>query len=168
MPTAHGSVRSNSDWYEPLSPRSKRSWKARTYASATSTPSNTSWGSEWRCSGKLAERRRRRMGVILGAVQAAPGPAEYRGVLNLVAFSKDRPAQLDLLLRSVRRFAGPATATAVVYTASDELYERGYRAVREEHPGVTFVDERESGGFKAATLGLVAEAGHLVAFLVDD
>src|SRR3954451_20070177 len=71
MPTAHGSVRSNSDWYEGGSPRSKRSWKARTYASATRTPSITSWGSEWRCSGKLAERRRRRIRAMVVALKAA-------------------------------------------------------------------------------------------------
>jgi len=89
-------------------------------------------------------------------------------VLRLIAFSKDRPAQLDLLLRSVAALRDPAVRTAVVYTASDELYEPRVRAVREEHPGVTFADEREAGGFKAATLGLVAEAGDRVAFLVDD
>ena len=31
-------------------------------------------------------------------------PADYAGVIRFVVFSKDRPAQLDLLLRSVDRF----------------------------------------------------------------
>jgi FkbM family methyltransferase len=89
-------------------------------------------------------------------------------VLDLIAFSKDRPAQLDLLLRSVRRHVEAASSTAVVYTASDDLYARGYAVVRDEHPWVRWVDEAEAGGFKAATLALVADAGERLAFLVDD
>ena len=89
-------------------------------------------------------------------------------MLSLIAFSKDRPAQLDLLLRSVQRFANGAAGTAVIFTASDELFERAYAVVRDEHPWVTWVDEREAGGFRAATLQLTAQAGERVAFLVDD
>src|SRR3954452_12898783 len=39
--------------------------------------------------------------------------------------------------------------------------------MRHEYPWVSWVDEAESGGFKAATLALVADAGERVAFLVD-
>ncbi|MEA2449889.1 MAG: hypothetical protein QOG63_1821, partial [Thermoleophilaceae bacterium] len=86
---------------------------------------------------------------------------------SLVAFSKDRPPQLELLLRSVARFA-PDCPLTVIYTASDELYERGYELVRGRHPGVRWLDERAEGGFKAATLTAVRAAGERLAFLVDD
>jgi GT2 family glycosyltransferase len=94
--------------------------------------------------------------------------ADYAGVIRLVAFSKDRPAQLDLLLRSIERFVPSGAQTAVVYTASEELHDRGYAVVRDAHPWAQWVDEREAGGFRAATLGLVAEAGERIGFLVDD
>jgi glycosyltransferase involved in cell wall biosynthesis len=94
--------------------------------------------------------------------------ADYAGVIRLVAFSKDRPAQLDLLLRSIERFVPTGVQTAVVFTASDQLHDRGYAVVRDEHPWAQWVDEREAGGFKAATLGLVAGAGERLGFLVDD
>jgi glycosyltransferase involved in cell wall biosynthesis len=89
-------------------------------------------------------------------------------VIRLVVFSKDRPAQLDLLLRSIDRFVPTGVQTAVVYTASEELHDRGYAMVRDAHPWARWVDEREAGGFKAATLGLVADAGERLGFLVDD
>src|SRR5216117_3630617 len=102
----------------------------------------------------------------LGAINPWRRLPTTRGVLDVIAFSKDRPAQLDLLLRSIRRFAGDGTRTAVVFTASDPLYDRGYAVVREEHAWVDWVDERAAGGFKAATLALAAQAGARIAFLV--
>ena len=89
-------------------------------------------------------------------------------MIRFVVFSKDRPAQLDLLLRSIERFVPRAAHTAVVYTAAEELHDRGYAEVRGAHPWAEWVDEREAGGFKAATLRLVAEAGDRIGFLVDD
>ncbi|HEX6743691.1 MAG TPA: glycosyltransferase [Solirubrobacteraceae bacterium] len=89
-------------------------------------------------------------------------------MIDLVAFSKDRPAQLDLLLRSISRFAPAGVQTAVVFTASEHLHDRGYAVAREAHPWVRWVDEGEAGGFKAATLSLVADAGERIGFLVDD
>lgn len=87
--------------------------------------------------------------------------------LTFIAFSKDRPAQLDLLLRSLRRHA-PDVPLAVVYTAAEELHEHGYAIAREEHPWVTWVDERNYSSFREATLELVRTAARTVAFLVDD
>ena len=86
---------------------------------------------------------------------------------SFLAFSKDRPAQLELLLRSLKRFA-PGCPVAVVYTAGDELYDRGYEIVRAERPDVRFADERTLGGFKTATLSLAREASEKLSFLVDD
>jgi FkbM family methyltransferase len=116
-------------------------------------------------------------GELLAELGALPGLLPWGDVYvrslvasaapSFIAFSKDRPAQLELLLRSMQRFA-PLCPVSVVYTASDELYDRGYAIVREEHPWVRWADERTSGGFKAATLGLAASAGDKLAFLVDD
>jgi GT2 family glycosyltransferase len=102
------------------------------------------------------------------SVKAPLRCADYPGVIRLVVFSKDRPAQLDLLLRSVVRFVPAGVQIAVVFTASEPLHDHGYAVVREGHPWARWVDEREAGGFKAATLSLVADAGERIGFLVDD
>jgi FkbM family methyltransferase len=112
---------------------------------------------------------------LLAELAALPGELPWGDVYvrsrtrapSFIAFSKDRPAQLELLLRSMARFA-PDTDVAVVYTASDELYDRGYAIVRDDYPSVRWADEREDGGFKAATLKFAHAAGPRLAFLVDD
>lgn len=43
-----------------------------------------------------------------------------------VIFSRDRPAQLDLLLRSIARYMTPEE-TRVIWYASDDSYQEGYR-----------------------------------------
>jgi FkbM family methyltransferase len=89
-------------------------------------------------------------------------------VLDFIAFSKDRPAQVDLLLRSIARFAAGRARVSVVFSAAGEAARRGYAEARAEHDWVTWVDEAEAGGFRAATLERLAAAGERVSFLVDD
>lgn len=88
-------------------------------------------------------------------------------MLNLVVFSKDRAAQLDLLLRSVKRYVRrfDEASLVVLWKASDAGFARGYELVRRLHPDVRFVAET---GFRAQTLELVDPARELTAFLVDD
>jgi hypothetical protein len=91
-------------------------------------------------------------------------------MLDLIAFSKDRPAQLDLLLRSMDRFVEDADrgTVGVVFTASEPAYDDGYALVRAMYPGVRWIDEREArGSFKELTLGLLG-AHPYTAFIVDD
>lgn len=100
------------------------------------------------------------------------GPADHAGVpvLNVVVFSKDRPAQLELLLRSVRTYlAGWQSASlSVLYAGDDGLGDDGYDVVRYLYPDLRW--ERESGArsFREHTLGLVDRSRPLTAFLVDD
>jgi SAM-dependent methyltransferase len=93
-----------------------------------------------------------------------------RTELDLVVFSKDRPAQLELLLRSAKRFfRGWQDANwSVLYTASNDDFDAGYRRVRAEHPEFRYIDEREHDKpFKELTLDLVGQS-ELLAFVVDD
>ena len=91
-------------------------------------------------------------------------------MLDLIVFSKDRPAQLDLLLTSVERFFAEwrDVALTVVHVATDDAAARGYARVRELHPEIAFVDERATErSFKEITLDLTGR-NPLAAFLMDD
>ncbi|HEX2084848.1 MAG TPA: glycosyltransferase [Solirubrobacteraceae bacterium] len=90
--------------------------------------------------------------------------------MDLVVFSKDRPAQLDLLLQSIERhFAEWRTVNlTVVHVAADERAARGYERVRALHPQIAFVDEATTRGtFRDITLSLLGRSPR-VAFLMDD
>lgn len=118
-----------------------------------------------------AARERGATSNPLAPVERRPAPAPAAPAqLALVVYSKDRPAQLELLLRSVKRFfAGwEEVDWSVVFTASDPDYDRGYARVRAEHPEFRYVDEREHEcSFKELTLELIGQSP-FVAFGVDD
>jgi hypothetical protein len=92
--------------------------------------------------------------------------------LTSIVFSKNRPAQLDLLLRSMKRNA-PAfvrTPPTVICKVTDE-YNKGYDILEEEHRDVWYW--REATGWRTfrdtvqRRLEMVPE-GDQVAFFVDD
>jgi hypothetical protein len=92
-------------------------------------------------------------------------------MLNLVVYSKDRPAQLELLLRSLKRFwdGWEAISLSVVYTHSSDEFARGYERVRSLHPEPSYACELDyPRTFKQLTLGVVDGGNELTAFLVDD
>jgi hypothetical protein len=91
--------------------------------------------------------------------------------LQVVIFSKDRPAQLELLLRSIKRFWRDwrEQRFSVLYAASDAAFERGYAITRSLHPEIAFMDEARSGrSFAEQTLGLLSDDPPYTGFLVDD
>lgn len=68
-------------------------------------------------------------------------------LVNVIIFSKDRPAQLDALLRSIRERVEAWEKRAlwsVVFTASTREFARGYEIVRAEHraDAIELIDER--------------------------
>jgi hypothetical protein len=81
-----------------------------------------------------------------------------------VVFSKNRALQLDACLRSIERFAPYAGPVVVLYTASEDAFELGYRelAVPER---VTLVRQDD---FEADVRRVLAEAGEYVVFHTDD
>ncbi len=64
-------------------------------------------------------------------------------MINCYIPSKDRPAQCDLLLRSLRENA-PFLQPTVVYAFSNCSFEAGYDKLIEKHPEVTFIYERNA------------------------
>jgi len=88
-------------------------------------------------------------------------------VIDCLVFSKDRAAQLDLLLRSIRRHAPSLyQSLTVLYTGSSADYLRGYQVCFAEHEEAKFILEHD---FEVQTrLWLDFEMIDYVSFLVDD
>lgn len=87
-----------------------------------------------------------------------------------IVFSKDRPAQLDLLLRSMKANASAFyDRTLVIYRPTTVGFAEGYLACEEEHPSVLFFEElQHTESFSGQVLVHIANAGVKVAFFVDD
>jgi len=90
--------------------------------------------------------------------------------LDVIVFSKDRAAQLDALLRSLRAFFGFPHRLHVVYATSGYEFELGYDRLRRWHRGVHWLTDE--GMFGSVTKNLVREIGNgpgrYLMFLVDD
>jgi hypothetical protein len=86
--------------------------------------------------------------------------------LDCLVFSKDRACQLDLLLRSIRRYAPNLyRSVTVLATYSDDDYRRAYGRCKGEHGWASFWLEID---FEWDVRRWLDKAGELVSFLVDD
>jgi len=89
-------------------------------------------------------------------------------VTSAVIFSKDRAAQLDLCLRSIKEnAAGFVNDVVVLWKASHRDHEKGYNLCRADHPDVMFIRESD---FWNDTLAIVNN-GYLnetAMFVMDD
>lgn len=81
-----------------------------------------------------------------------------------IIFSKDRPAQLDLLLRSLDKQLAPVEKTTVLYHASDHDYAAGYGAIARERPDLSWWGD----DFQRDLEMELTRAGKTVTFLCDD
>lgn len=86
-----------------------------------------------------------------------------------IVFSKDRPAQLDLLLRSLQRYA-PAETTHVIRAWTWD-YKSGYDLIAAERPDVTIWVETADWPFHTIldnALRFAEAYGETVTFFCDD
>ncbi len=86
--------------------------------------------------------------------------------MTILFFSKDRPLQLDAALRSWNRHRRDAATTplSVLFHASTSRLSSLYRRLRDEHPAVDFVRERD---FRRDLLVLLRGQDYIL-FVVDD
>ena len=84
--------------------------------------------------------------------------------VKIIAFSKDRAAQLDAMLRSMREHVDPMPKVHVLYKATNERNENAYAEAFYYHPAAIPIKE---GVFKLDLLGLLPTTGNVM-FLVDD
>jgi len=86
-------------------------------------------------------------------------------VVTLI-FSKDRPLQLDLTLNTYKRFSIDKEygEPIVLYTTSNNEFEKAYDNLKEEHPEVKFLRETI---FKENVINTLSDSKYLM-FVVDD
>jgi hypothetical protein len=86
---------------------------------------------------------------------------------NVIIFSKDRPIQLDLLLRSFKLHfkEWEQTNKTVIYLATSGEFSKGYNIVNHDHPEFKFI---EQGMFRYDLLKAVDPTQQYTMFLVDD
>jgi hypothetical protein len=89
-------------------------------------------------------------------------------MINLTVFSKDRPAQLDLLLKSIKMFSQELISHGirVLYKYSDPRINEGYEKVKKYHPDIQYVLEQRS--FKEHVCALTDASKPYTMFFVDD
>jgi hypothetical protein len=90
-------------------------------------------------------------------------------LVDALIFSKDRACQLDLLLRSIDRYApGLYSSLTVLWAWSATPFAEAYQTVMKEHQGVVFQTERDFRDDVDTWLGLRDRWTRPVSFLVDD
>lgn len=95
-------------------------------------------------------------------------------MVSALVFTRNRPAQLDLLLRSIAQFsdAGLITMPVDVLWRSDSIaYNEGYALVAEAHPWVEWTGEAGGAwdqGFQDCVRAWLKRANGPIMFLVDD
>lgn len=92
-------------------------------------------------------------------------------LVNIIAFSKDRPCQLELFLRSVKIFfrGWQSFQFSVLYTYSEPFYLDGYEKLKGIHPEFNYVCEKEHPiPFKQNVLNLLHDTSPYTLFFVDD
>jgi hypothetical protein len=96
--------------------------------------------------------------------------------MNVIIFSKDRAAQLDLLLRSIEKnFAKPYYQNVtVIFRASNQSFVDGYKKLikkwgrKDKATGyVSWINEEQTS-FKEATISAIQSTREFTMFLVDD
>ncbi|MDA9260975.1 hypothetical protein N9P58_03815 [Puniceicoccaceae bacterium] len=89
--------------------------------------------------------------------------------ISFVIFSKDRPLQLDGLLRSIQYHVKGVAAIHVLYRASDAAYECAYQELAKELQLDTPIHWMPESDFKADLIRTLGKVGtESLCFLVDD
>jgi hypothetical protein len=88
-------------------------------------------------------------------------------MINAIIFSKDRAAQLRLLLYSIQKNAPHAFKLNVIHTSSNEKFKSGYDKVKNEFSSLcNFVEQTEN--FKEDVLTLLNSDSEFSCFFTDD
>ena len=86
-------------------------------------------------------------------------------MFSLLVFSKDRAAQLDLLLNSIARNTHSIGTVSVLWKASTPEFETAYKILQEERPDVIWIKEFD---FKRNVYYMLEWASEYFAFATDD
>ena len=90
---------------------------------------------------------------------------------DLVIYSYDRPMQLYAFLESAEQYMSGIADVVVIYRASSALYNTSYELVKQEFPGVMYMQQSDNPllDFKPLTIQAVFDTpSRYVVFAVDD
>lgn len=88
-------------------------------------------------------------------------------MINAIIFSKDRAAQLRLLIYSIQKNAPHAFKLSVIHKSSNDSFKEGYEKVKSEFGGIcNFVEQ--TADFKQDVLSLLNSDSEFSCFFTDD
>ena len=87
-------------------------------------------------------------------------------MITSIIFSKDRPLQLDLTLKSISKNFSQSTSNIVIYDCSPE-FEETYVKLKEEHPNVQWWRQGQSL-FRDIWTAIGSSDNNLICFCTDD
>ena len=89
--------------------------------------------------------------------------------IGVIIFSKDRSAQLDLLIRSMKRFAPALVAnSSIIYLSTKKIFSDGYAKFEELHPEVKMINQKDYKDFKECLDSSIDLSCKFTMLLVDD
>lgn len=88
-------------------------------------------------------------------------------MINVLCWSKNRSAQLDLTLSTYKKYfkEWKEQTLNIIYTYTDDFYKQGYDRVKQLHPEFNWIKERD---FRNDTLLTLSSFLPYTSFLVDD
>jgi len=91
-------------------------------------------------------------------------------MIDVIIFSRDRAAQLDLLLRSIQlNHNNTFSQITVLYTCTDDDFLAGYVLAQERHRKVDFITDDSEGNFQETLLTLLrSDSSEFITFFTDD
>jgi len=88
-------------------------------------------------------------------------------MINSIVFSKDRAAQLDLLIRSIKKNSDSVFDLKVLFTYSNEKFKEGYDKLQTIYPEIKWI--KESNNFKQDVATELENTEHRYScFFTDD
>lgn len=94
-------------------------------------------------------------------------------MINIIIFSKNRAAQLELLLTSLKKYFNEFNQAniSVLFKATNKDYDDAYRILMSTTPeNISFIDDNEFGSFRPTVMNLLSQKtnNEYTMFLVDD
>jgi len=89
-------------------------------------------------------------------------------MISAIVFSKDRAAQLDLLLRSINKNCPHFFEVCVLYTYSNEEFKKGYSLIQDKYPSHDRYHWVDQTDFQKDLENLVDRSNPYLCFFTDD
>ena len=90
-------------------------------------------------------------------------------MLNIIIFSKNRACQLELLLRSMKKFFKEFSdyKIDIIYKSDDDSFEQGYEKLKEIHKDENLIWKKDIG-FQNCVIDVFDKTKKYAVFFVDD